>query len=245
MESLYIVIPAYNEEATIRRVIGDWYPVAEAAARKERADFPQCQPASRLVIIDDGSRDRTAEIVRDLAREHPLILLKTKENGGHGSAVRFGYQLAIDAGADWIFQTDADGQTLSSEFGRFWKARHRADMVIGWRKDRQDGLLRQVVSQVLRLVVRVTLGVSLIDPNTPYRLMSAESLAEILPLIPKDADLTNVLTAALYKKLGFKILYKRITFRPRQGGVNSINLKRIIRIGLKAVREFAVIGRTL
>ena len=231
MDSLCIVIPAYNEEETILRVLDDWYPVVDSL------------DCARILIIDDGSTDETAALVRDYAGSHPYVSIKTKPNGGHGAAIRYGYQCAVDEGYDWIFQTDSDGQTLSSEFGAFWRARRRADLVIGWRRDRQDGAGRVFVSFVLRLVVFLTMGVSLKDPNTPFRLMSAGSLKKLLPLVPETCDLTNVLLAALYIKKGLRVLYKPVTFRPRQGGVNSINIKRIVRIGLKAVREFRKYGR--
>ena len=233
-ESLYIIIPAYNEEATIEKVLEDWYPVVSGHDGGGR---------SRLVVIDDGSRDRTAEIVRAFAAEHPLILIKTKTNGGHGAAIRYGYQYALDEGADWIFQTDSDGQTLAGEFEPFWQARQDADLVIGWRHRRMDGAARILVSRVLRLVVKLTFGVSLRDVNTPYRLMRSDALAGLMPYVPDGFSLTNVLLSALFMKAGKRVVTLPITFRARQGGVNSINMRRITAIGLHAVREFRRISR--
>ena len=64
---------------------------------------------SRLTIINDGSKDKTGEIARASMAGRPLLEVIDKQNGGHGETVLFGYRHAIEAGADYIFQTDSDG----------------------------------------------------------------------------------------------------------------------------------------
>ena len=147
--------------------------------------------------------------------------------------------------ADYIFQTDSDGQTLPEEFEPFWKRRQKYDMVIGWRKDRQDGISRVFVTKTLKLVIRICFGVNLTDANTPYRLMKAETMARYIHLIPKDFNLSNVLLAVIYKKKGCSIKFLPVTFRPRQGGVNSINMKKICKIGKQAVIDFVKLNRII
>ena len=75
-------------------------------------------------------------------------------------------------------------------------------MVIGWRKERQDGASRVFVTKTLKLVIRICFGVTLTDANTPYRLMKAETMRKYIPLIPKNLNLYNVLLAVNYKKKG-------------------------------------------
>ena len=234
MEKLAIIIPAYNEEETICDVLEDWYPVVVSHDGGGE---------TRLIVVNDGSRDGTERLLEAYAKDHPLFEFVTKENGGHGPAVRYGYACALRRGADWVFQTDSDGQTLASEFEGFWQDRENADLVIGVRRHRQDGLGRVLVSRVLRAVVKVTLGVTLLDANTPFRLMRASALKTILPRVPKNAPLANVLVAALFKRDKRRIVWKPVTFRPRQGGVNSINLRRIFKIGVQAVGDFRRIAR--
>ena len=94
----------------------------------------------------------THEILTSYARENPLLVPLTKENGGHGAAILYGYRYSIEHGADYIFQTDSDGQTLPEEFGQFWQRRKAYEMVIGHRKGRQDGASRVFVTKMLRLV---------------------------------------------------------------------------------------------
>jgi len=234
MEKLYIVIPAYNEQDNIEDVIKDWYPVVE-----------KCGEDSRLVIIDDGSKDATYEKMLELAKERPQFTPLHKENGGHGATVLYGYRYAIEQGADYIFQTDSDGQTLPSEFDGFWKLRTEYDMVIGHRKGRQDGFSRVVVTKVLKAVCLLCFQVSVQDANTPFRLMKTESLKKEIGLIPQDYNLSNVVVSVLFIKKGYKVKYLPITFRPRQGGVNSINIKKIIKIGQKAVKDFVQINKII
>ena len=81
------------------------------------------------------------------------------------------YHPCFRHGADFVFQTDSDGQTLPSEFEQFWDQREAWDMVIGWRNNRQDGGSRIFVTRILRLVIRICFGVSVKDANTPFRLM--------------------------------------------------------------------------
>lgn len=129
-DRLFIIIPAYNERENIRQVLDDWYPVIQAHSGNGE---------SRLVVIDDGSKDDTYIIMQEYAKEHPLFSPITKTNSGHGATVLYGYHYALDHGADFVFQTDSDGQTLPSEFEQFWNQREAWDMVIGWRNNRQDG----------------------------------------------------------------------------------------------------------
>ena len=227
MDALYIVIPAYNEEANIESVAREWHDVVQRTG-----------PESRLVIVDDGSRDGTLDILRRLQGELPQLLPLTKPNAGHGPTLLYGYRYALEQGADYVFQTDSDGQTLPEEFWPFWEGRHQYDWQIGFRKHRQDGWSRVLVTKTLRLVVFLSFGVWVTDANTPFRLMSAATLGPHLAQVPEGYNLTNVLLSVLYKKSGQPGRFLEITFRPRQGGVNSINLKRIFRIGLRAVGDF-------
>ena len=96
MDKLYIVIPAYNEQDNIEQVINDWYPVIE----KHNGNGQ-----SRLIVIDDGSKDSTYEKLKQCTKTRPLLISITKPNGGHGATVLYGYKYALKNGADYIFQS--------------------------------------------------------------------------------------------------------------------------------------------
>ncbi|MGI6069144.1 MAG: glycosyltransferase family 2 protein [Blautia sp.] len=227
MDCLYIVVPAYNEEENIADVIRQWHPVVE----KVGGD-------SRLLILNDGSKDSTYEKMLALRENYPRLLPVDKENQGHGATVLRGYRYAITHGADYVFQTDSDGQTLPEEFWPLWRDRKNGGLLIGYRKGRQDGMSRVVVTKVLRLVLFACFGVWVLDANTPFRLMEASQLEEVMEKIPKNFNLSNVVMTVVYEKFGLGVHYYPITFRPRQGGTNSINLKRIFGIGRQALKDF-------
>lgn len=233
-DKLYIVMPAYNEESTIEGVARSWHEIVS-----------QVSCNSKLLIVNDGSKDRTLKILTDLQNELSQLQVLTKDNGGHGSALFFGYDFALDHQADYIFQTDSDGQTVPQEFWKFWNSRKQYDFQIGYRRHRQDGIQRIIVTKVLKLVIWLFWGVWIKDANTPFRLMSAPTLKEHLKLVPRNYNLTNVLLAVLYQKSGQRGRFIQITFLPRQGGVNSINLKRIFHIGIKAVKDFYSLSRSI
>lgn len=236
MDTLYIVIPAYNEEKNIEQIIDDWYPIVEKY---------NGNGTSRLLVIDDGSKDSTYSKICMCAKSKPLLLPHTKNNGGHGATVLWGYHYALEHGADFIFQTDSDGQTLSSEFEQFWKLRNKYDMVIGWRRGRQDGISRIFVTKTLKVVIKLCFHVTLKDANTPFRLMKRDKLEEYIDLIPDDFNLSNVLLSVIYAKKDCKVKYIPITFRKRQGGKNSINIMSIVKMGRKAFKDFLTLNKKL
>ena len=104
---------------------------------------------------------------------------------------------------------------------------------------------RIVVTKVLKLVIRLCFHVDVTDANTPYRLMNSDVLGEEIDYVPKDFFLANVLLTVLFTKHLRKIRFIPITFRPRQGGVNSINLKRIFRIGRQSLKDFRELNKII
>jgi dolichol-phosphate mannosyltransferase len=234
MDNLYIVMPAYNEEANILLVIEQWHPVVEKIGKD-----------SKLVVVDDGSKDSTYDIMKGLTSTYPRLVPITKPNSGHGATCLYAYRYALENGADYIFQTDSDGQTNPGEFQQFWDIRKEYDFLIGSRKNREDGLGRILVSKTLKLVVFLFFGVGVEDANTPFRLMNADKLKPYLTIIPPDFFLSNVLISTLAVKYGERVKWLPISFKTRQGGINSINVKRIFKIGVKALKDFRDVRRQI
>jgi glycosyltransferase involved in cell wall biosynthesis len=237
MSKIYFVMPAYNEAENIEDTIKQWYPVVEKLSA-EGAE-------ARLVIANDGSKDNTFAIMQGLKDNYPLFEPLDKPNSGHGATVLYLYRYAINHDADYIFQTDSDGQTNPDEFWQMWQNREQYDFQIGYRKGRQDGGNRIFVTKTLRLVVWLMFHVWVTDANTPFRLMASSKLKPIMDVIPADYFLCNVAISAIAVKWNYKIGWYTITFKPRQGGVNSINMKRIFKIGRKALGDFRAINKKL
>lgn len=229
MDKLFIVIPAYNEKDNIENTVNDWYPIVEKYNGNGE---------SRLVVINDGSKDNTYEILCNLAKTRPFLLPQTKENGGHGSTVLYGYRFAIEHNADYVFQTDADGQTNPAEFEAFWSQRKEYDALIGKRTDREDGKSRKYVENVVCILLRLIFGVKVSDANAPFRLMRTDVLSEFLPKLPKDFNIPNIMLTTYFVYYRKRVKFIEISFKPRQGGVNSLNIKKIIKIGWNAIGDF-------
>ena len=231
-DNLYIVMPAYNEQDTIGEVVNEWYDVVNKIGED-----------SRLVVVNDGSKDDTLKILKNLQEDKPQLVVLDKKNSGHGSTVVYGYNYAISKSPAYIFQTDSDGQTLASEFWQFWDHRNEYDAQFGFRKKREDGLSRWIVTKTLRFIVWGIFKTWVTDANTPYRLMKTTVLEEALKYVPDDYNLPNVIISTYIVKKKFNYRFERVTFRPRQGGVNSINIKSISKIGKNALGDFKAIAK--
>lgn len=230
MECLYIIIPAYNEAENIDKLVNDWYPIIEKHNGEGK---------SRLVIINDGSKDNTYNLLQELAKKRPLLAPLTKANGGHGATVLYGYRYAIKNNAEWIFQTDSDGQTNPAEFENFWELKSEYDAILGNRQsDRQDGYSRIFVENVLRFILKRIFGVDVPDANAPFRLMKRELVEKYIVKLPKDYNLPNAMLTTYFSYFHERLIFVKISFKPRQGGINSINIKKITRIGKKALVDF-------
>ena len=237
MSKLFLVMPAYNEADNIEKTVRQWCPVV-----KKLADDGV---EARLVVANDGSKDATLSLLQGLTEECPQLIPLDKANGGHGETLLFLYRYAMENGAEYVFQTDSDGQTSPDEFWPMWERREDFDFQIGHRKGRQDGVGRVFVASILKFIVWLMFGVKVKDANTPFRLMHAEKLKPILEVMPRDFFLCNVAIAAIAVKWNYKIGWQPISFKPRQGGVNSVNWKKIVRIGWSAWGDFNRMNKNL
>ena len=235
-DSLYIIIPAYNEEDNIEKCVNDWYPVVERY---------NSNGLSRLVVINDGSKDDTYEKMISLSKSRDLFIPITKPNGGHGHTVLFGYRYAIENGADWIFQTDSDGQTNPDEFESFWNERESYDAIFGNRTDRGDGKSRAFVELVVCKLLKYYFGVKVPDANAPFRLMRSDRVKKYIKKLKPDYNLPNIMMTTYFVYYNDRVLFKEISFKPREKGNNSINIKRIIKIGKNALKDFRQLKKEL
>jgi glycosyltransferase involved in cell wall biosynthesis len=218
-ESIWIIMPVYNEEASVRRVFDEWLPLL----RSSTGNF-------KLATFNDGSRDRTAEILHDVAARNPEVLVFDKPNSGHGQTCLLGYRTAIEAGARWIFQIDSDGQCDPRFFPAIWGARNNSPAIFGRRVIREDGRLRSWMSRVVSVVGWLASGQWVADPNVPYRLIRADILADAIAGIPANFRLANVLVAIrLQRRVGIRWL--PITFRDRYGGSPAVKGSAFVRHG--------------
>lgn len=234
MDSLYIVMPAYNEEANIEETVKTWYRILEGKS-----------DSSRLLIADSGSNDKTHQILLAMQKDYPKLTILEETDRQHGPKVIALYDCAIKDGIDYIFQTDSDGQTNPNEFEQFWKLRKKYDGIFGYRKNRGDGKTRMFVERVVCIILRVYFGVQIPDANALFRLLKTEVVKKYLYRMEKNYNLPNIMMTTYFVYYHEKYKFIPISFKPRQGGVNSINIPRIIGIGWKALGDFKKLRREM
>lgn len=227
MDSLYIVMPAYNEEANILGVIDSWYSILEGK-----------DPSSRLVVADSGSVDATHSILLKYKAKHPQLEILEKTEKQHGPKVIALYDYAIKNNADYIFQTDSDGQTNPKEFAAFWDLRKDYDGIFGNRTQRGDGKSRAFVEKVVCFLLKLYFKVKVPDANAPFRLMKTSVVAKYLYRLDKDYNLPNIMMTTYFSHFKESMIFKEISFKPRKAGKNSINIRKIFKIGWKALGDF-------
>ena len=229
MDTVYIVMPAYNEKDNIESVIKEWYRVLEGKSDD-----------SRLVIADSGSTDNTHEIIQNMINNgYPKVEILSDTGKFHGPKVIALYDYAIKSGADYVFQTDSDGQTNPDEFAAFWNEREQYDAILGNRSIRGDGKDRAAVEKVVCLLCWIFFGVKVPDANAPFRLINTEVLKKYLVKLPVDYEIPNIILTSYLVKYEKRVCFKEISFKPRQAGENSINLKKIFKLGWKALSDFS------
>lgn len=226
-ETLYIVMPAYNEAENIASVVKEWYPILDVASKD-----------SKLIVADGGSKDNTLEILESLKKDYPRLEVFSKPGTDHGTKVIFLYDYAYRQGADWVFQTDSDGQTNPDEFMQFWNERSNYDVLLGNRIKRGDGFKRKVIEKVLCCYILVFFSVWVKDANVPFRLMRPAIVKKYLPLMPEVYNMPNAVLVACFARFKDRMFYKEISFQPRRGGRNFMSIKKIFKLGWESVKTF-------
>ena len=160
--------PAFNEEENIEAVLED-----------ALATLPRFADDFEVIVVDDGSSDRTAEVVAVYAADTERVrLVSHDENRGYGEALRSGLTIAR---GDAVFFTDADQQFHLDDLARLLEHYDRSPFVIGYRLKRNDPRHRRVVSRIYQTTLRVVFGLRVRDAHCAFKLLDREVLDRILP----------------------------------------------------------------
>ncbi|MGD0090659.1 MAG: glycosyltransferase family 2 protein [Planctomycetota bacterium] len=164
-----IIAPVYNEES----VVGEFVKRIASAIKPLDDKY-----AFEIILVDDGSRDRSLEVCKKLAKEEPrLRVLELRRNYGQTPALQAG----LDTARGEIFITmDSDLQHFPEEIPQFLeKLSQNYDIVCGWRHKRREGIIRRWPSRVANLLIRFICGLEIHDFGTTYRAYRAELAREL------------------------------------------------------------------
>ena len=222
-EKLCVVMPVYNEEAAIGSVLKKW----DNALASLGIDY-EIRP------YNDGSKDGSLAVMREIAAGCPRISVRNKENGGHGNTILTGYREAAADGFDWVFQIDSDDEMGPEKFGELWNHRNEFDFGVGIRDGRKQALPRKIVSFISRLCVRLFYGRSVWDVNTPYRLMRVSAFRDFFMKIPLSTFAPNVILSGLAGAAGLKRFEMRVPQHDRTTGEVSIKKWKLLKAAAKS-----------
>lgn len=212
MSGVLVIVPAYNEEAAL----GDVLRTLRAQA-----------PAYDVVVINDGSTDGTADVVRSV---HGIELITLPYNMGIGNAMQTGYRYACQEGYDVAVQCDADGQHPVDEIAKLVRAVEagRADMVVGSRYVADTGYKpsfgRRVGKSILSRLVNSAIGGGITDTTSGFRAMNRAVLETFAHTYPDDYPEAEALV--IVHKHGLRAVEVPVEMRARQGGRSSIGAAR-------------------
>jgi glycosyltransferase involved in cell wall biosynthesis len=216
-----LVIPAFNEAAVIAQAVRE----AETALSRLFKTF-------EILVVDDGSADRTSGIVEGIL---PLAihtrLIRHPFNKGYGAALRTGFEAAR---YDLVAFTDADCQFDLTDLGELAAHAKKNQIVAGYRVDRKDTARRRFFSWGYNRLARTLLGTRVRDVDCALKVFRREVLAQLLPESRGFFVNTEMMTRA--RQLGFRIAEQPVTHRPRASGESKVSLQEIPRTAVRLLR---------
>ncbi len=225
---LSVFFPAYNEEANVRST-------AEGILRV----LPSVADRYELLIVDDGSVDATGAIADELTEANAAIrVIHHPTNRGYGGALRTGFYNCRYA---LIAFVDGDGQFDFGEVPEFLSASDAADLVIGYRVDRQDSRMRTLNAWAWGMLIRVLFGLRVRDIDCAFKLLHKRALHS-MPRLRSDGAMVSAELLIRSRNAGLKIEEVPVHHYPRRAGMQTgANLRVII----KAFRDLFSLWRAL
>jgi len=228
--SITVFFPCYNEEANVENTTR----AALKTCRRISNDF-------EVIIVNDGSKDRTGEIADRLAAEIPEVrAVHNNPNLGYGGALQAGFRAATK---DWVFYTDGDGQFDFEEIDRLLPMLDDYDIVSGYRLDRKDPFVRKLNAFAWTSLVNVLFWLWLRDIDGAFKIFPRRLFDEIEMKSMGALIDTEVLARA--KRLGYTIGQVGVHHYPRTAGEQSgANIRVILRAFAELFKLRGEIRRT-
>jgi glycosyltransferase involved in cell wall biosynthesis len=224
LSSLSVFLPCFNEEKNIARVISNGLAL-----------LPKVAKQFEIVVIDDGSWDKTAKAVKSFT-DPRVRLVHHEKNLGYGMALRTGIAASTH---EWTFWTDGDGQFDFIQLQDFVPFTSKYEAIIGYRKNRAEGFRRALNTKLYNTVINAVFGLHIKDYDCAFKLIRSKELQAL------HLRSTGAFTSAeiLYQLVsaGIKIKELPVSHLPRLHGTPTGNNVKVI---LRAVKEAAAIRLT-
>lgn len=205
--TLSVFFPARNEEGNIAQAVDDAIEVLENR-REVITDY-------EVIVVDDGSTDKTGEIVDEIATKNSKVrVIHHEKNQGYGAAVWTGIQ---NCRYEYFFFTDSDLQFKLEEIDLLLNHIADYDIVIGYRKNRQDHFMRLVNAWGWKVLNRIVFGLKVKDVDCAFKLIKT-ALVKDLPIESRGAMFSAEMLVRLMKK-GYKFKEVPVTHLRRLRGV--------------------------
>lgn len=221
------VLPAYNEESNLATCVSRVVQALEANAT-----------AHEVIVVDDGSRDGTAELLAQLERAIPTLKVVTHpHNRGYGAAVRSGFDAAR---YPWVFMMDADNQFDPREIRHLIAASVSADIVAGYRRQRRDPLVRRLNAVAFFTLVRLLFGRLVRDVNCAFKLIRRDLLQRLE--LTANGALINTELLVRARRAGARVVEIPVEHFPRPSGKQTGANPRVV---LRAFAELIAFRRAV
>tara|TARA_B110000977_G_C11056041_1_gene484093 strand:+ start:174 stop:884 length:711 start_codon:yes stop_codon:yes gene_type:complete len=206
-DNLQILMPAHNEAKNIGKQI---LKIDKVLKKKISFSF---------LICEDGSEDKTLEILNSLKIKFKIKIISKKKKQGYSKAVMSGIRKAK---ADYLLIMDSDGQCDPKEIFKFWNVRNQSDIIAGYRIKRKDFLYRKFFSDFAKLIYKIFFNISLKDPSFAFSLIRKNVYKSLLNFTPsmRDGFFWEYNARAIHK--GYQILEIGIQHKKRKYGDTKI-----------------------
>ena len=230
LEGISAFFPAYNEEANVERMVQHF-----------KAVLPQVARDYEIIIVNDGSEDKTVEITDRLAKDDPKVrAVHHEKNQGYGAAVRSGISACRK---EYLFFTDGDGQFDVSQLSKLIPLLAGYDGVIGFRLNRQDAWTRKLNAWAWNRLVRLLFGLKVKDIDCAFKLFHRKVFEEI-HLESCGAMISTEMLVKIKDK-GFKLQEIGVLHSPRLAGKQTgANLRVILRAFKELFRFYRKLKET-
>ena len=201
---LSVFLPAYNEEENIKKTILD----IDKVLKEISSDY-------EILIINDGSIDKTGQIVKNLSKQNNNIrLINHSKNKGYGGAIKSGL---YNVRYPWVVQMDSDGQFDFAEIKKLLAKKNSADLIIGYRLKRTDNTYRQFMAKILWLADIILFGLNVKDVDCGFKLFK-KKVIDTIPKLKTQSAITITEFVVRAKKANFKIAQVGVHHYSREKG---------------------------